>query len=220
MRTAPSHTTRWAHAHREPAQGGWLLRQRQWCTSWLVCATLGLGACASTRPIDGEVRSFAPPTHRVPTGAQVQIERLPSQQNEAFAPVAKAVAAELGRQGLSVQDSPLAPWVAQIGWQIDAIEPPTALRHPMDSRMWLGTSGSGMTIAFHLPVQEVKWTLLNLSLVLRERATQAVAFETHARYQGPWDDADALADALVRAAFNDYPHGQPTPTTVRHEIAR
>ena len=205
-----------------PDSARWLPSRRAWHKAGLLCLALALGACANTRTIESEVRSFAAPTQRIPLGAAIQIERRPSQDNESFAAVAKSLSAELERQGLKVQDSASAPWVAQIHWQADAVEPPADLRHPspFGSRMWVGTSGSGMAITFQLPAGEGKWTLLSLSVVLRERATQAVAFDAQAQYQGPWSDADVLADALVRSAFTDYPNGQPRTVTVRREVAR
>ena len=202
----------------------WARRAGIWGSAAWGCAVgaLVLSGCAGMRQIDSQVRSFKGSAGPIPAGAEVQVERLPSQQGAEFEPIQQALEQALRTNGLKPVADHAAPWVLQTQWKVRAVEPPRSLspQHPFGTSMWLGSGGSGASFVFHFPAVEPVWSAFDLDLVLRQRASQAVAFEAHASHQGPWNDIPQLASTLVNAAFQHYPQGKPNLHTVIEEIAR
>lgn len=199
----------------------------RWGRSWLSLVGFGLyllamSGCSSMRAVDSQVLSFAGPASPIPAGAQVQLARLPSQENSDFEPIQQALERVLRDKGLAPVTDNSAPWVLHVQWKVRAVEVPQALapRQPFGTNIWLGTGGTGASFVFHVPAVTPTWTALDLDVVLRERASQSVAFEAHASHQGPWSDALQLAPAVVNAAFQHYPNGKPQLHTVIEEIAK
>lgn len=192
------------------------------CLTLAVLCALALSGCASMRAIDSQVRSFAGPAGAIAAGAEVHVARLPSQDGGDFAPIQQALEQALRDKGLKPVANASAPWVLQTQWKVRSVDAPQALspRRPFGTDLWFGTGGSGASFVFRFPAVEPVWTALDLDVVLRERASQAVAFEAHASHQGPWNDIPQLAAAVVNAAFQHYPNGKPNLHTVIEEIPK
>lgn len=186
----------------------------------VVCLALLLGACASTRVIDSEVRSFAgavapqaPTTYR--------FDRLPSQQSSqapepGFQDQLEAMTAiALAEVGLK-PDAQQPRYLAQISASVEQIA-----RAPVFPGLGLGgfwglhhpPYGLGMAYSMEPP-----WTRYGVHILLRDAASGQSVFESTAQHVGPWSDTSRLLPAVVRAALRDYPKATPQVRTVHVEI--
>ncbi len=168
------------------------------------------------RIVDSQVNSFAPQT--VPAAASYRFERLPSQQADADAQNRLEAMAQtaLAKVGLQRHD-------AQASLTALVSSSQRVQTYVTDHAGWgfgwnMGWSlGGGSAAMGHgalfpgLDAQTSYWR--EVSLILRDRATQTVLFETHARHDGPWADGDAILPAMLDAALQGFPS---PPAGVRH----
>ena len=198
--------------------------------AWLLCLNLGLalglGACASTRVIDSEVRSFSG-TEAPATPATYRFDRLPSQQSsdanaQAVQERLEALAnAAFADAGLTQSDS-TPQYLAQISATVEQVVrtpvyPPFAPFAPFGMggfwRFHHPPVGFGMSFAVEPP-----WSRYTVQIVLRDSRSNQVVFESAAQHMGPWSDAGNVLPAVLRAALRDYPNPTPQGTTVRVEV--
>ena len=59
-----------------------------------------------------------------------------------------------------------------------------------------------------------------VGLIIRERATQAVVFESRATHDGPWSDSNAILPAMLDAALQGFPNPPAGERRVNIEIPR
>lgn len=186
-----------------------------------VGLTLVLGACASTRLVDSEVRSFVG-TVAPTTPATYRFDRLPSQQSadsklqsaqERLETLASAALADVGL----TQSDASPTYLAQISGSVEQM-----VRNPLVSPIRLGgfwgfqqpPLGFGMNYW----ATEPPLSRYGVQIVLREASSKQVVFESQAQHIGPWSDASNILPAVLRAALRDYPHPAPQSTTVRVEV--
>lgn len=189
--------------------------------SALLFAAFLLTGCGGMRVVDSQVSSFAPAT--VAAGSRYRFERLPSQQNN---PVAQEQLEAMAEQALAkvglVRDEQAASYNVQVTVTERAEQ--SALDHPAlgwnlgwrmgNGGMWLG----GGPLFPGLDVRTSYWR--EVTLVMRQRSTQVVVFESHASHDGPWPDSQAVLPAMLEAALQGFP---TPPTGVRRvniEITR
>ncbi len=183
---------------------------------------LGLGACASSRVIDSEVRSFTGSLTPA-TQTTYRFDRLPSQSGDARAQAAQesleALAhAALAEVGLTQSDSN-PQYLLQISATVEQIA-----RSPV--RPLFAPSGMGGFWGFQQPplgfgmngAMEPPWSRYVVQIVLRDSSSKQVVFESAAQHIGPWSDAAKVMPAVLRAALRDYPNPAPQGTTVRVEV--
>ncbi len=187
----------------------------------LLFAAFLLTGCSGMRVVDSQVNSFAPAT--VAAGSRYRFERLPSQQsNPAAQEQLEAMAeAALTKVGL-VRDDQTASYSVQVSVTERAEQ--NALDHP--ALGWnlgwrVGNGGVWMGRGPLFPGLDVRTSYWReVGLVVRQRSTQAVVFESRASHDGPWADSEAVLPAMLNAALQ----GFPTPPTgmrrVNIEIAR
>lgn len=198
--------------------------------AWLLCLNLGLAlglsACASTRVIDSEVRSFGGSVAPA-TPATYRFDRLPSQQSgdanaqdaqERLEALASAAMADVG---LTQSDSK-PQYLTQISATVEQIvrtpvRPPFAPFAPFGMggfwRFHHPPVGFGMALAMEPP-----WSRYTVQIVLRDSSSKQVVFESAAQHIGPWSDAGNVLPAVLRAALRDYPNPTPQGTTVQVEV--
>ncbi len=196
---------------------------------WLAGLTLGLSACASTRVVDSEVRSFSGSVAAT-TPASYRFDRLPSQTGDDRAQAAQerleALAdAALADVGLTQSDSNTR-YLAQISATVEQIARTPVRRPfmpfaPFSPFPPMGMGGVG---GFHqAPLgfgtgMEPPWSRYLVHIVLRDASTGQVVFESAAQHTGPWADAANIVPAVLRAALRDYPNTAPQGSTVRVEV--
>ncbi|WP_158081319.1 DUF4136 domain-containing protein [Rhodoferax fermentans] len=180
-----------------------------------------LTGCSGMRVVDSQVTSFAPA--RVPEGSRYTFERLPSQQNKATAQDQLEAMAEeaLAKVGLS-RDDQAAGYSVQVSAsqraQQDVLDRP-ALGWNLGWMVGNGGVSVGRGALFPgLDVRTSYWR--EVGLVIRNRATQTVVFESHATHDGPWSDSDAVLPAMLDAALQGFPEPPTGVRRVNIEIAR
>lgn len=186
----------------------------------VLFGALVLGACASTRVVDSEVRSFGGSVAPL-ARATFRFDRLPSQQSTPgqkpdFQDQLEAIATSaLAEVGLT-PDAQQPQYLAQVSASVEQIA-----RAPMFPNQGLGgfwgfhnpPYGFGMSYSLEPP-----WTRYGVHVLLRDAATGQAVFESSALHLGPWSDTASLLPAVVRAAVRDYPTPTPQARTVRVEV--
>lgn len=192
--------------------------------AFLLAASLG--ACSTVRLVDNEVRSFAQwPAGQPQPGAGFKFERLPSQASfgEKQAQIEKLARAALEKQGLKY-DEKAARWSVQIGVRAER-EPRAPWDDPgpafgLPGRDYVVT-GTGQLIWVPPPIRmESPWYKRQVTLIIRDLASGAVAYETHAVHDGRWADGDAVLPAMFEAALKDFPHPPSGARRVDMQIPR
>lgn len=186
----------------------------------LICLPLLLGACASTRVIDSEVRSFAGTVAPQPQ-ASFRFDRLPSQQSndpqaQAFQEQLETMAiGALAAIGLT-PDEQGPKYLAQVHASVELVA-----RAPVFPSLGLGgfwgfhrpPYGVGMSYYMEPP-----WSRYGVHILLRDAASREVVFESSAQHVGPWSDTANVLPAVLRAALRDYPNATPQGRTLRVEV--
>ncbi|MEI7516003.1 MAG: DUF4136 domain-containing protein [Betaproteobacteria bacterium] len=210
----------WAFAASVSAQ--WL-RRMGWFS--LAAACLLLCACASTRSIDSEVRSFGATPAPDRAKLAYRFERLPSQQGSEGAAQDRleAMAADpLAQRGL-VADAQNAGLTVHLSARVEAVERsatfgvPGMVRTPV---MWArGWEADRMLKGPFFPgLLEPPWYRYTVSVLVRDASSAEVVFEGHAQHTGPWSDVAQVLPAVVHAAVRDYPNPTPEPHTLWLEL--
>jgi Domain of unknown function (DUF4136) len=203
-----------------------------------MVALVQLTGCASVRLIDNDVSTFSS-LSAVPAGSTYRFERLPSQQtNPQLQDQLEAIAqASLAKVGLlRVGDAPgsaAARYSVQMGINVQSVDytpwddfgPRFGGYVGIGSGPFLvGRRGYGHVYGqFGYPLMYMPPPpnyLREVSLVLRDTASNKVVFETHARHEGPWADTLAILPAMFDAALQGFPAPPAGPRRVNVEIPR
>jgi len=173
------------------------------------------------RLVDSQVNAFAPAP--VPAGSRYRFERLPSQQIHPEAQTQLEAMAEqaLAKVGLTRDDV-----VARYSVQVSATQraEQTVLDRPalgwnlgwMMGNGGIAVGGGGLFPG--LDARTNYWR--EVGLIIRERATQAVVFESRATHDGPWSDSNAILPAMLDAALQGFPNPPAGERRVNIEIPR
>jgi len=210
----------------------------------LACALL-LSACSGLRVVDNDVASFAQwPNATAPApGSSYRFERLPSQQSTL--PQSGISGMELPQDQLEAMARTA---LDKVGWlnnpssalfnvQVSATTR-YAQRNPYNSGPGYagfggrgGFSGSGVSIGggsagsfigFSLPLgrSESPLYLREVSIVVRDAASNAVVFESRATHSGVWNDPRAVLPAMFEAALQGFPIPPAGARRINIEIPR
>jgi len=175
---------------------------------WLLVlvTTALLTACGLPRRIDSDVQSFVG-TPAAVTPATYRFERLPSQVNAAQQGTLEALAATaLARVGLT-QDTAQPKYSVQVSVDVTLLGRPYSgyggySGFGMRSFGGFGGFGDGAPFGF---MGEPLWYRHSVQLLLRDAASNQLAYETSARFEGPWSDTINLLPAMLEAALQGYP---------------
>lgn len=209
------------------------------CAIFLIAtSTLFLAGCSTVRVIDSDVTAFqtwktAPPG----PGTPYRFERLPSQQATAAQQgvIEAAARPALAKVGLVPNDT--APrYSVQVLLNTQLVE--RVLADPFGYGGYGGFGGFGgfpghgrfgpgfyghggsrgasFGLAFPLWTYESATFKHELTVLMRDLATQQVAFETRALHFGPWNDSLNILPALLDAALRGFP--QPPEGTRRINV--
>ncbi len=180
-----------------------------------------LTGCSGMRLVDSQVNAFAPAP--VPAGSRYRFERLPSQQIHPEAQTQLEAMAEkaLAKVGLTRDDG-----AARYSVQVSATQraEQTVLDRPalgwnlgwMMGNGGIAVGGGGLFPG--LDARTNYWR--EVGLIIRERATQAVVFESRATHDGPWSDSNAILPAMLDAALQGFPNPPAGERRVNIEIPR
>lgn len=190
----------------------------------LLSAVLLLGGCATTRLVDSDVRSFSS-LPAAPPSAAYRFERLLSQQSygEQQAQIEAMAQQALAKVGLQRNDS-AAKYSVQIGAQAQR-----EIRYDYDpwwpgwGPRWRGHMGFSHGPLWHHPFPPYSETRLykhEVSLVMRDLASNRLVYETHAMHDGLWADSAAIWPVMFEAALSGFPNPPPGMRRVNIEIPR
>ncbi len=213
-----------------PAQqniAGAAIKYVAYCLLILV-ALLQLTGCASVRLIDNEVNAFSSLGSGA-SGSTYRFERLPSQQanpqrQDQLEAIAQAAMTKVGlvRVG-DAPGSPAARYSVQMGINESLGTDPWDDGPRFSGFIGIG-SGIGRRgfghIGYGFPYFPTPIYVRDVSLVLRDSASNQVVFETRAKHEGPWVDTLAVLPAMFDAALQGFPAPAAGLRRVSIEIPR
>jgi hypothetical protein len=208
----------------------------------LVCALL-LSACAGMRVVDNDVVSFAQWPNAAPpapgSSSRYRFERLPSQQSglpqsgisgmaltqDQIETIARTALDKFGWQNM--------PAAASFNVQVSATTR-YAQRNPYNSPAYGGfggfgnsgisigggTAGSFIGFSFPLGRSEPSLYLREVSIVVRDAASNAVTFESRATHSGIWNDPQKVLPAMFEAALQGFPTPPAGARRINIEVPR
>lgn len=195
----------------------------------IAILALSITGCASKWIIDSEVHSFARWSPAPPAaGSTYRFERLPSQQS---AEAAQAQLETMARTALDRVGLVFSPDNARFSVLIGASSQ-GPLRSPYDDGygfgtpgvpgMYLGASRGGGSVGFAFPpmVYERPFYKREVTVIMRDLLTNALAYETRAVHEGLWTDPAAVLPAMFEAALRGFPVPPAGPRRIDIEIAR
>jgi hypothetical protein len=190
--------------------------QRAFTALLLTAALAGtLTGCATRWAVDSDVRSFSalPADATAGNALAYRFERLPLQQQDAeSARQADALEAlaqpELAAVGLRRDEAG-----ARYGVQIAA-----RVTRGWRGGGWGGWGGGGWYGAGFAPMAN-PWYLREISVVLRDLATQRVVYETRARSENVRSSDAAVLPVMFRAALQGFPVPPSGARQVRIDVA-
>lgn len=183
-----------------------------------------LVGCASVRLIDSDVTAFSAWSATPPApGTAYRFERLPSQsqpsgrqQQDAIEAVARI---SLARVGMS-----FAPETARFSVQV-ILNTQVLERFPDDSLfmggpgVFFGGGSRGASLGLSFPLRFGQpYYKRDVTLLVRELASQKVVFETRALHDGPWRDTLAVLPAMLDSALQGFPQPPIGTRSVNTEI--
>ncbi|HET8869939.1 MAG TPA: DUF4136 domain-containing protein [Aquabacterium sp.] len=183
-------------------------------SAW-VLALLALSGCASINSVTSQVTSYGSwPVGRPP--GRFVFERLPSQSTQPAVQDKLEAAAlpQLESLGFKqVPDSAQADVSVQVGADVH-IDPRRRTYDPFWGPWgpgwggWWGTGGSGISMSMSM---EPAYVEMRVDVLIRDRHTNQVLYETHAQHDRLGSADDRLYPYLFEAALKDFP--QPAIST-------
>ena len=188
-----------------------------------AAAVLVLAGCASTYKLDNQVQSFSH-LPAMPAQPSYRFERTLSQQADPAQQALEALAdPALHRAGLRRDDS--APrYSVQVSARTERSVSPYA--DPWGPWGWggwgvgLGGRHFGLGLGGPWPRGDSYWFHREVTVIVRELASNRVVYETRAVNDGPWLDNNAVLPAMFDAAMQGFPNPPPGPRRVDVQIGR
>ena len=191
----------------------------------LAASALLLSACASTYLLDNQVQSFSQ-LPSVPAPATYRFERSLSQQVDPAQQALEALAdPALYKAGFRRDDA--APrFSVQVGARTERTLSPYADPY-WGPWGWGGGWGVGfggrhfgLGVGGPWPRTDSYWFHREVSVIVRELASNRVVYETHAINDGPWFDNRAVLPAMFEAAMQGFPNPPQGPRRVDIQVGR
>lgn len=184
-----------------------------------IVATGLLPGCATSYLLDNNVQSFSSLT-ALPAQPSYRFERLPSQQAPGQAQLEAMADGALHQAGLRRDEgNPL--YTVQVSARLDRVLSPWA--SPWDGWGWgMGVRHGGFGFGTGGPFgrMESPWYHREVSVIIRELASNRVVFESHAVNDGPWMDDNSVFPAMFEAALQGFPTPPVGPRRVDIQVGR
>lgn len=186
-------------------------------------AAVALSGCATGYLLDNQVQSFSQ-LQALPAPATYRFERSLSQQADPAQQALEGLAdPALHKVGLR-RDDARPRYSVQVAARTDRTLSPYA--DPWDRWGWggwgLGVSGRhfGIGLGGGFPRGDSYWFHREVSVVVRELASNRVVYETHAVNTGPWLDNRSVLPAMFDAAMQGFPNPPAGPRQVNIQVGR
>ena len=196
----------------------------------IVLSLLGaalIAGCSGMRVVDSDVTAYSTLT-AAPVNATYRFERLPSQERagEPQSYLESLAERSLARVGLTRNEA--APrYSVLVGARVQVLD-----RGPWDDpfrNQWGFMNQQPVVTASgqvdYVPVfprsaPSLPWYEREVSIVMRELATNKVVYETRASHDGRWADTRTILPIMFDSALTGYPVPGPGPVRVVTEIPR
>lgn len=191
--------------------------------SLAVLAALLLAGCASGYLLDNRVQSFSGLPSGLPAHPTYTFERLPSQANQPAQAQLEALADPALFAAGFRRDDASPRYTVQVTGRVQRVISPWA--DPWDP--WWGWGGFGYHglhpglgygWAAPFPRMEQAWFEREVGILVREKASGRVVYETRASSDGPWLDPSVVLPAMFQAALQGFPNPPPGPRRVDIQI--
>jgi hypothetical protein len=202
--------------------------KRSWLRSLAVSAfaALLLSGCATGYKLDNTVQSFSG-LQALPANPAYAFERLPSQANQPLQSQLEALAdPALFNAGLR-RDDANPRYLVQVSARVQRAVSPWA--DPWDP--WGGWGGWGGVHPFGgprvglgfgwggpFPRMDQAWFQREVGIVIRDKATNRVVYESRASSDGPWLESSVVLPAMFQAALQGFPNPPQGPRIVNIQI--
>lgn len=183
-----------------------------------------LTGCSGMRLVDSQVNSFAPAS--VPAGSRYRFERLPSQQANPGQDRLEAMAEQALMQVGLTRDERAARYSVQVSaiqraQQTMLDRPPLGWNLGWNMGWMFGNGGISVGSGMLLPGLDARTSYWReVGLVIRDRTTQAVMFESRAVNEDIWSDSEAILPAMLNAVLQGFPNPPAGVRRVSIEIPR
>jgi hypothetical protein len=179
-----------------------------------AAAVAVLSGCATGYLLDNQVNSFSQ-LQAIPAQPSYRFERSLSQQSDPTQQALEALAdPALFKAGWRRDDA--APrYSVQVAARTDRMVSPYA--DPWDRFGGWGLGLGGRHFGFGIggfPRGESPWFHREVSIIVRELATNRVVYETHAFNDGPWMDNRTVLPAMFDASLQGFPNPPAGPRRV------
>jgi hypothetical protein len=181
-----------------------------------------LSGCASTYLLDNQVQSFSQ-LQGLPAQPSYRFERSLSQQVDPAQQALEALAdPALHKVGLRRDD-------AQPRYSVQVSARTEQRLSPYSDPWWPGWGGWGVGFGSRhwglgfggpWPRGESYWFHREVSVVVRELASNRVVYETQAVNDGPWMDNRSVLPAMFEAALQGFPNPPAGPRRVDVQVGR
>lgn len=202
----------------------------RWASLLAVGAVALLAGCASTRVVDNQVQTFSQ-LQAAPAPATYRFYRLPSQESTPGEQARIEAAAEpaLAKAGW-VRNDAAARYSVQVGSSVavttQTVDPWLYSRfgpYGPYYRPWYGAPGFygwGPSWAFRYDMMNQAYALREVSVIIRELATQQVVYETRAAHESRWPNDPTLLTPMFDAAMSSFPQPPAGVRRVNIELPR
>lgn len=180
-----------------------------------------LSGCASGYLLDNQVQSFSGLQTGLPTHPTYTFDRLPSQANQPGQAQLEALAdPALFAAGLR-RDDASPRYTVQVTARVQRVVSPWY--DPWEPGWgWGGFGYPGPYMGFGwgpvFPRMDQAWFQREVGIVMRDKASSRVVYETHASSDGPWLDPSVVLPAMFQAALQGFPNPPAGPRRVDIQI--
>lgn len=174
-----------------------------------------LSGCAGGFLLDSQVQTYSHLT-AVPSPATYRFDRLPSQVADPAQASLEAMADPALHKAGWRRDDAAPRYSVQVSGRVQRMLSPYA--DPWDSwGSWgWGLSSGGIGIGFGRPFgrMESPWYRREVTIIVREIASNQVVYETRATNEGPWLDNRSVLPAMFEAAMHGFPNPPQGPRRI------
>jgi hypothetical protein len=184
-------------------------------------AAVALSGCATGFLLDNQVQTFSHLT-AVPAPATYRFDRLPSQNVDPAQAALEALADPALFQAGFRRDDAAPRYAVQVAARTQRTLSPYADPWDYGGFGW-GISGGhrGIGIGFGGPLfprMDQPWFHREVSVVVRDLASNQVVYETRAVNDGPWLDNRAILPRMFEAAMQGFPNPPAGPRRVDIQV--
>lgn len=183
-----------------------------------------LAGCSGMRIVDSDVTAYSSWSAAPPApGTPYRFERLPSQQsvNAQQAQLEALARTSLAKVGMVLEPAS-ARFSVQITFNTQYLE-----RFPNDGfalggpGVFIGAGSGGSAFGLSYPMRFGEpYYKRDLTLLMRDLASQKVVFETRAFHDGVWGDTPAMLPAMLDAALRGFPEPPQGTRRINVEVLR